>query len=173
MTRPRTSAGILLFRFRESGLEVLLGHMGGPLWARKDEAAWTIPKGEYDATRERVFDVALREFEEELGTAPPASKFLELGDVRQAGGKLVTIWAGEGDFDVETAVSNTFEMEWPKGSGKIRTYPEIDRAAWFSLERARNKLVRGQVVFLDRLLAVLQSAGSIPPPAEPDSEGLP
>jgi predicted NUDIX family NTP pyrophosphohydrolase len=167
MSRTRTSAGILLFRIGESGLEVLLGHMGGPLWARKDEAAWTIPKGEYDPSRERAFDVALREFEEELGAAPPASKFLELGETRQAGGKVVTAWAGEGDFDVETAVSNTFEMEWPKGSGKVRTYPEIDRAAWFTLERARSKLVTGQVVFLDRLLAVLQSTGSVPPPAEP------
>jgi predicted NUDIX family NTP pyrophosphohydrolase len=173
MARTRTSAGILLFRYGESGLEVLLGHMGGPLWASKDETAWTIPKGEYDPSAERPFDVALREFEEELGTAPPASKYLELGDVRQAGGKLVTIWAGEGDFDVESAVSNTFEMEWPKGSGRIRTYPEIDRAAWFSLDRARSKLVRAQVVFLDRLLAVLASTGSIPPPAIPDSESLP
>jgi predicted NUDIX family NTP pyrophosphohydrolase len=146
--------------------------MGGPLWASKDETAWTIPKGEYDATAEHAFDVAIREFEEELGAAPPASRFLDLGEVRQAGGKLVKVWAGEGDFDADAAVSNTFEMEWPKGSGKIRTYPEIDRAAWFTLERARSRLVRGQVVFLDRLLAALPSSGDLPPPVPPAAEGV-
>jgi predicted NUDIX family NTP pyrophosphohydrolase len=157
MPGPRTSAGCLLFRIREERPEVLLGHMGGPMWAKRDESAWTIPKGEYDASAERPFEVALREFEEELGAPPPATEFLELGSTRQSGGKLVTIWAAEGDFDAEAATSNTFEMEWPKGSGTIRTYPEIDRAAWFSIDEARMKLVKGQVVFLDRLLETLPS----------------
>jgi predicted NUDIX family NTP pyrophosphohydrolase len=157
MASSKTSAGCLLFRTREGKVEVLLGHMGGPLWAKRDEAAWTIPKGEYDPLRENAFDVALREFEEELGAAPPASRFLDLGSVRQASGKLVHVWAGEGDFDADSAVSNTFEMEWPKGSGKLRTFPEIDRAAWLGIEEARAKLVRAQTVFLDRLLATIDA----------------
>jgi predicted NUDIX family NTP pyrophosphohydrolase len=153
MPSSKTSAGLLLFRLREGRVEVLLGHMGGPFWIGKEDGAWTIPKGEYDPAHEDAFDVAMREFREELGSPPPATDFFELGETKQAGGKRVAVWGGEGDFDAATAVSNTFEVEWPKGSGKIRTFPEIERAAWLSIDEARTKLVRGQVVFLDRLLA--------------------
>ena len=163
MPGARTSAGILLFRIRDGRVVVLLGHMGGPLWERKDARAWSIPKGVYDAASERAFDVALREFEEELGAAPPASEFFELGEVRQSGGKRVQVWAGEGDFDAASAVSNTFEMEWPKGSGRMGTWPEIDRAAWLPIDDARDKLIAAQADFLDRLLARLESTGKIRP----------
>ena len=151
---PRTSAGVLLYRRRGSGLEVLIGHMGGPFWARKDDAAWSVPKGEYGAGEE-AFAVALREFEEELGSPVPASDFLPLGEVRQAGGKVLTVWAAEGDLDASAAHSNTFTLEWPPRSGRLQEFPEIDRAAWVSIDEARAKLVRGQVPLLDQLLAVL------------------
>jgi predicted NUDIX family NTP pyrophosphohydrolase len=147
---PRTSAGLLLYR-RAPGLEVLLGHMGGPFWARKDEAAWSVPKGEYEPGEE-AFAVALREFEEELGSPVPATDFLPLGEVTQAGGKVLTVWAAEGDLDAAAAHSNTFPLEWPPRSGRIQEFPEIDRAAWFPVDDARSKLVKGQVGFLDRLV---------------------
>jgi predicted NUDIX family NTP pyrophosphohydrolase len=150
---PKTSAGLLLYR-RSPGLEVLLGHMGGPFWARKDDAAWSVPKGEYDPGEE-PFAVALREFEEELGSPVPADDFLPLGEVRQSGGKVLTVWAAEGDFDAAAAHSNTFTLEWPPRSGRLQEFPEIDRAAWVPVDEARTKLVRGQVPLLDRLLDVL------------------
>ena len=150
---PKTSAGLLLYR-RSPGLEVLLGHMGGPFWARKDDAAWSVPKGEY-GPGEDAFAVALREFEEELGVPVPAQDFLPLGEVRQSGGKVFTAWAAEGDLDAAAAVSNTFTLEWPPRSGRLQEFPEIDRAAWLTVEEARTKLVRGQVPLLDRLLAAL------------------
>ena len=150
---PRTSAGLLLYR-RLPGLEVLLGHMGGPFWARKDEAAWSVPKGEYEAGEES-FAVALREFEEELGSPVPATDFLPLGEVKQAGGKVLTVWAAEGDLDAAATRSNTFSLEWPPRSGRIQEFPEIDRAAWLPVDEARIKLVRGQVPLLDRLIAAL------------------
>ena len=150
----RTSAGLLLYRRRGSDVEVLLGHMGGPFWARKDDAAWSIPKGEYQAGDD-AFAAALREFEEELGSPAPATEFLALGEVRQSGGKVLTVWAAEGDLDAETVRSNTFSLEWPPRSGRIQEFPEIDRAAWLFVEEARPKLVRGQVPLLDRLLAAL------------------
>jgi predicted NUDIX family NTP pyrophosphohydrolase len=153
---PRTSAGLLLYR-RVPGLEVLLGHMGGPFWARKDDAAWSVPKGEYGPDEE-PFAVALREFEEELGMPVPADDFLSLGEVRQAGGKVFTAWAAEGDLDAATAHSNTFTLEWPPRSGRIQEFPEIDRAAWVTVDEARTKLVRGQVPLLDRLLAAVADA---------------
>ena len=146
---PRTSAGLLLFR-RSPDVEVLLGHMGGPFWARKDDGAWSIPKGEY-GDGEDPFAVARREFEEELGSPVPASQFISLGAVKAASGKVLTVWAAEGAFDVATAVSNTFELEWPPRSGRVQTFPEIDRAAWFGLDEARRKVVKGQVPHLDRL----------------------
>ena len=146
----RTSAGILLYRRRPAGLEVLIGHMGGPFWARKDAGAWSIPKGEY-VDGEVPFDVARREFEEELGSPVPASEFVELGDVRQSGGKVLTVWAAEGDLDADASVSNTFELEWPPRSGRIQEFPEIDRSAWLPLAEARKALVKGQVPLLDRL----------------------
>ena len=146
----RTSAGILLHRPTPSGPEVLLGHMGGPFWAKKDAGAWSIPKGEY-GPGEDPFAVALREFEEELGTPVPAVDFLPLGDLRTTSSKVLTVWAAEGDLDASAAISNTFELEWPPRSGRIQQFPEIDRAAWFPLAEAREKLVTGQVGFLDRL----------------------
>jgi predicted NUDIX family NTP pyrophosphohydrolase len=154
---PRTSAGILLHRRGDTGREVLIGHMGGPFWARKDEAAWSLPKGEYGAD-EGAFDVALREFEEELGSPVPASEFVPLGEIRQSGGKVLTVWAAEGDLDADATTSNTFELEWPPRSGQVQQFPEVDRAAWVTVDVARTKLVKGQVPLLDRLLEVL--AGS-------------
>jgi len=145
----RTSAGVLLYRRTADGVEVLIGHMGGPFWAKKDAGAWSIPKGEY-GDGEEPFAVALREFEEELGSPCPAAEFTELGQVK-ANGKVLTIWAAEGDLDAAACVSNTFELEWPPRSGRIKEFPEIDRAAWVGLDAAREKLVKGQLPFLDRL----------------------
>ena len=146
----RTSAGILLHRPAPGGREVLIGHMGGPFWARKDAGAWSIPKGEY-GPGEDAFAVALREFEEELGTAVPAADFVPLGELRTTSSKVLTVWAAAGDLDASRCVSNTFELEWPPRSGRIQEFPEIDRAAWCSLPEAREKLVTGQIGFLDRL----------------------
>jgi predicted NUDIX family NTP pyrophosphohydrolase len=146
----RTSAGVLLYRRGQDGVvEVLIGHMGGPFWARKDDGAWSIPKGEY-GDGEDPFAVARREFEEELGSPVPAEDFLPLGQVRGSG-KLLTVWAAEGDLDAATCRSNTFALEWPPRSGRVQEFPEVDRAAWFGLDAARAKLVKGQVPFLDRL----------------------
>lgn len=147
----RLSAGLLLHRRRGDVIEVLLGHMGGPFWARKDEGAWSIPKGEYQPGDD-PFAAAKREFEEELGSAPPAADYHELGSVTQSGGKIVVAWAAEADFDAARAVSNTFELEWPPGSGRMQSFPEIDRAEWFTIGIASLKLVKGQLPFLDRLL---------------------
>ena len=151
----KPSAGLLLYRRihqdDEIVLELLLAHMGGPFWARKDEGAWSIPKGEYDPG-EDPFAAAKREFEEEMGSAPPRVTYRELGSVSQPGGKLVTAWAAEADFDAAGAVSNTFELEWPPGSGRLLSFPEIDKAGWFPMEVARVKLVRGQLPFIDRLI---------------------
>ena len=148
------SAGLLLHRPGAAGTEVLLGHMGGPFWARKDAAAWSIPKGEYGPDEEPLA-AARREFAEELGAPPPPGPPVALGEVRQRNGKLVSVWAIAGDFDVTNVVSNTFELEWPPRSGRIQAFPEIDRAAWFDVETARAKIVAAQAVFLDRLLALL------------------
>lgn len=153
--QARRSAGLLLFRRGRSGLEVLLAHPGGPLWARRDAAAWTVPKGEYGPDEEPLH-AARREFAEELGSpAPSTDALIELGDVRQRGGKIVTAWAAEGDFDPSTMTSNTFEMEWPPRSGRRRSFPEIDRAAWFDLPTAREKILPAQAEFLDRLAAIV------------------
>ena len=149
----RTSAGVLLYRRTADGVEVLIGHMGGPFWAKKDAGGWSIPKGEY-GDGEEAFAVALREFAEELGSPCPATEFRPLGELR-ASGKVLTIWAGEGDLDAAACVSNTFELEWPPRSGRIQEFPEIDRAAWVGLDEAREKLVKGQLPFLDRLAAVV------------------
>jgi len=153
---PRTSAGLLLYRRHpERGVEVLVGHMGGPFWARKDAGAWSIPKGEHGADEEPR-DVALREFAEEMGTPASVTDLVPLGEVRQSGGKRLTAWAAEGDVDAAAAVSNTFALEWPPRSGRLQEFPEIDRAAWMPLDEAREKLVRGQVPLLDRLLDLLR-----------------
>jgi predicted NUDIX family NTP pyrophosphohydrolase len=148
----KRSAGILPFR-RTDGeqVEVLLGHMGGPLWARKDAAAWSIVKGEYDKGEEPQA-AARREFQEELGLPVPEGELIPLGEARQPSGKIVTVWALEADLDPEQVVPGTFTMEWPRGSGRLQEFPEIDRAAWLGLPEAREKLVSGQRVFLDRLL---------------------
>jgi predicted NUDIX family NTP pyrophosphohydrolase len=146
----KQSAGILLYRKKNGELEVLLGHMGGPFWARKDAGGWSLPKGEYepDETPEAA---ARREFQEELGLPVPDGELVELGEVRQSGGKVVTAWALEGELDPELIVPGTFEMEWPKGSGRLQEFPEIDRAGWFDLAQARQKILKSQQPFLDRL----------------------
>jgi len=148
--KMKTSAGVLLYRHGEAGLEVLIGHMGGPFWERKDEGAWSIPKGEMKEG-ENTLEVAKREFEEELGSPPPEEPFLELGEIRQASGKRVVVFAVQGDLDAESIRSNSFAMEWPRGSGQIQEYPEIDRAVWLSPAEARQKLIPAQVQFLERL----------------------
>jgi predicted NUDIX family NTP pyrophosphohydrolase len=149
----RTSAGLVLYR-RGAGLEVLLGHMGGPYFARKDDGAWSIPKGEYDET-EPAFDAARREFAEEIGMPAPVGNYVDLGTVKQRNGKIVTAWAVEGDFDPEQLVCNTFELEWPPRSGRMETFPEIDRVAWFDVPTARTKALSSQGELFDRLVAAL------------------
>ena len=148
------SAGLLLYRVRDGAPEVLLGHMGGPFWARKDERAWSIPKGEY-GDDEDPLAAARREFVEETGSPPPDGEAVPLGEVRQSGGKRVVAWALEGDLDPATVRSNTFVMEWPPRSGRQQEFPEIDRAAWFDLDAARRKVVKGQVPLLDALEQLL------------------
>ena len=140
----------------DGDVEVLIGHPGGPFWARKDDGAWSIPKGEY-TEGEDPWVAAQREFEEELGKPPPQGPRIELAPVRQPSGKVITAFAVRGDLDITDAVSNTFEMEWPKGSGRIREFPEIDRVGWFSVEQARSKLLKGQRPLLDQLLAALEA----------------
>jgi predicted NUDIX family NTP pyrophosphohydrolase len=144
------SAGILLYRVADGEPEVLLVHPGGPFWARKDAGAWSIPKGEH-GDDEDAQAAALREFEEETGTALAPAALDELGSVRQKSGKHVTAWAVAGDLDADAIQSNTFEMEWPPRSGRKEAFPEVDRAAWFGLDAAREKLNPAQVAFLDRL----------------------
>ena len=148
-----TSAGLVLFRERgeDGGLEVLLGHMGGPFWARKDEGAWSIPKGELDSGEEPLAG-ALREFAEELGHAPPEGPVVELGEIRQKAGKRVIAFAVEGDFDPQEIAPGTFEMQWPPRSGRMQSFPEVDRVAWFDLVTAAAKIVRGQAELLERLV---------------------
>jgi predicted NUDIX family NTP pyrophosphohydrolase len=149
---PSRSAGLLLYRRSGAGLEVLLGHLGGPFFARRDDGAWSIPKGEY-APEEAPLAAARREFAEEFGSVAPATEeALELGTVTQRNGKLVTAWAVESDFDAAAIVSNTFEIEWPPRSGRRQEFPEIDRAAWFDLPTARQKMTAGQDALLDRLV---------------------
>ncbi|MFI9813366.1 NUDIX domain-containing protein [Saccharothrix variisporea] len=150
----KTSAGILLYRATADGLEVLIGHMGGPFWARKDAGAWSIPKGEPDGD-EPLTDTARREFTEELGLPVPEGELRPLGHVRQSGGKTVHVWALEGDLDPERVVPGTFTLEHPKGT--FREYPEVDRVAWVPLAQARPKLVTAQREFLDRLRDALTS----------------
>lgn len=146
----RQSAGLLLFRGTGAATEVLLAHMGGPLWARRDEGAWSLPKGEYGPDEEPLA-AARREFTEELGLPVPEGDPVELGAVKQKGGKVVTAWALEADLDPADVVPGTFEMEWPPKSGRRREFPEVDRVAWFDLPTAREKIVAGQRPLLDRL----------------------
>jgi predicted NUDIX family NTP pyrophosphohydrolase len=154
MPSPKTdSAGLLLFRLTAGGIQLLLGHPGGPFWKRKDHGAWSIPKGLIQPG-EQALAAARREFAEETGYHP-SGECISLGQAKQPGGKLVDIWALEGDWDTSQLRSNTFEMEWPPRSGKWQTFPEIDRAAWFNLADARQKILKGQAVFIDRLLDAL------------------
>jgi predicted NUDIX family NTP pyrophosphohydrolase len=161
---PNPSAGLLLYRLpdrgrpvRPPGLEVLLVHPGGPLWRRKDEGAWSIPKGEIEPGDEPR-STAEREFTEELGLRPPPGPRIDLGEITQRGGKRVRAWAVAGDLDVTEIHSNTFEMQWPPGSGRTLAFPEVDRAGWFSVAEARVKLVDAQAGFLDRLTGLLDAA---------------
>jgi len=151
MARAKTSAGLLMYRRVNDALEVLLAHPGGPLFARKDAGAWTVPKGEYGSDEEPLA-AARREFEEETGFPPAAAEYLELGSVKQRGGKTVRAWAFAGDWDVRELRSNTFSLEWPPRSGRQQEFPEIDRMQFFDLDTAREKLNPAQVDFLDRLV---------------------
>lgn len=146
----RHSAGLLLFRRTPEELEVLLGHMGGPFWAKKDAGAWTVPKGEY-APDEPAWEAARREFREELGLAPPDGAAVPLGEVTQKNGKIVTAWAVEADLDLTAFTPGTFAMEWPPRSGRVQEFPELDRVEWLGLGRARAVIIPAQATFLDRL----------------------
>jgi predicted NUDIX family NTP pyrophosphohydrolase len=149
MAMPKRSAGILMYRRGDKGLELLLVHPGGPFWRKRDAGAWSIPKGEY-SPGEDPLAVAAREFEEETG-ARARGEFQPLGELIQKGGKIVAAWAVEGDLDPATINSNTFEIEWPPKSGRKATFPEIDRAGWFSPEQAREKILPSQSPFITRL----------------------
>lgn len=154
---PKLSAGLLLYRIVDDVVEVLIAHPGGPFWARKDDGAWSVPKGEYLADEEPWL-AARREFTEELGAAPPDGPRRDLTPVRQAGGKIVTAFAVRGDFDPAAATSNLVTIEWPKGSGRIMEFPEIDRVGWFPVAVARAKLLVGQRPLLDELMAAPELA---------------
>jgi predicted NUDIX family NTP pyrophosphohydrolase len=151
---------ILMYRGSYSDLRLLLVHPGGPFWASKDQGAWSIPKGEYEPDEEPLI-CAIREFKEELGSAPQvagARAFLELGELAQLNGKVITAWAVEGDFETDTLSSNLFEMEWPPKSGRLQSFPEVDLADWFSVAKARKKIQPGEAPLIDRLLALLERA---------------
>ena len=156
--KPKLSAGVLLYRACDVVVEVLIAHPGGPFWARKDDGVWSIPKGEY-TEGEDPWTAAQREFSEEIGLAVPAGPRIEFGQLKQPSGKVVTAFAVRGDLDITDAHSNTFELEWPKGSGRVREFPEVDRVAWFPVAQARTKLLNGQRAFLDRLMAQPELAG--------------
>ncbi|MET3949991.1 NUDIX domain-containing protein [Arthrobacter sp. UYEF36] len=154
------SAGILLYRLGGgAGVDVWIAHMGGPFWARKDARAWSIPKGEY-LPDEDPLAAAQREFAEEMGTPAPVADYCPLGDFRQPSGKVITVFAAESDFAPEQIVSNTFDLEWPKGSGTVRSYPEIDDARWTGLHEARTKLVSGQLPILEALIQQVEGRGA-------------
>jgi predicted NUDIX family NTP pyrophosphohydrolase len=151
---PR-SAGLLPYRFGAGRmLELLIVHPGGPFWAKKDDGAWSIAKGEYELGADPQ-EAANREFVEELGLGLPPGPRVDLGEIRQPGGKLVHVWAVEADFEVDVIVSNQVELEWPPRSGVRMTFPEVDRAAWMSVASAKQKLLKGQVAFVDRLVRLL------------------
>ncbi|MET1042828.1 MAG: NUDIX domain-containing protein [Microbacteriaceae bacterium] len=157
------SAGVLLYQVNgpitdQAALRVWIAHMGGPFWARKDEHAWSIPKGEYDLDEDPLA-AALREFEEEIGASAPSVEYASLGSFRQPSGKIIAVFAAETDFQPAQIVSNTFSVEWPKGSGTVRDYPEIDDARWVDEPEARIKLVRGQLPILDALARHIRSRG--------------
>lgn len=147
------SAGILLYRFADGRPEVMLVHPGGPYWARKDEGAWTIPKGLCEAN-ESPLDAAKRELREETGFESQGP-FLDLGEIKQPSGKIIHVWAVEQDVDTARLVSNTFSLEWPRNSGVIREYPEVDRGQWFGIQEARKRILSGQAGFIERLMQAL------------------
>ena len=149
---PKLSAGLLMYRKRNGGLEVFLVHPGGPFWAKKDIGAWSIPKGEYKGDEDPL-DAARREFREETGFVVEG-QFEHLGEVKQTGGKIVTAWAIEGDCDPRDLISNTCQIEWPPRSGRLLEFPEVDSGRWFSLHDARKYILKSQAPFLDRLSAL-------------------
>ena len=153
----KKSAGLLMFRRASGGVEVFLVHPGGPFWARKDEGAWSIPKGEY-APGEDPLETAKREFQEETGFQA-SGDFIPLTSLKQPSGKVISAWALEGDCDAASIRSNTFSMEWPPRSGKQQEFPEVDRAGWFTIPAAKEKVLRGQVPFLDELKEILKKKG--------------
>ena len=155
---PKLSAGLLLYRVRSGHVEVLIGHPGGPFWARKDDGAWSIPKGEYDSGEE-PWQAAVREFAEELGSPAPPGPRIAFEPVKQPSGKVLSVFAVGADFDATEARSNTFSIEWPRGSGRLQEFPELDRVAWLPVAQARRKLLKGHRVFLDRLMAHPDLAG--------------
>ncbi len=150
----KESAGILMYRFRNSILEVFLVHPGGPYWAKKDLGSWSIPKGEFEQGEDRL-NAAKREFQEETGFLPEGN-FVALVPIKQAGGKVVYAWAVKGDGDAKTIVSNTFSMEWPPRSGKRQEFPEIDRAEWFTLAAAKERILKGQAGLLEELCEIVE-----------------
>jgi predicted NUDIX family NTP pyrophosphohydrolase len=152
---PKHSAGILLYRKVASVYEVLLVHPGGPFWAKKDLGAWSIPKGEFEPDEEPLA-AAKREFEEEVGAAPPAGDYISFGEFKQTSGKIVYAFALEADFNLEHFKSNMFQLEWPPKSGNTQEFPEVDRAAWLSLDDAKQKLVSGQALLLEALQTKLR-----------------
>lgn len=158
---PKKSAGLLLFRDVSGHLEVLLVHPGGPFWAKKDEGAWSIPKGEFEDDEDPLA-AAKREFQEETGVACPTGEVIPLEPVRQPSGKAVHAWAIKGDFDPAALKSNTFSMEWPPKSGRRQEFPEVDRAEWLSIDVAKRKILKGQVPFLDQLQQQLGGSGQAP-----------
>jgi predicted NUDIX family NTP pyrophosphohydrolase len=152
-TSKDRSAGILLYRWGQASLEVFIGHMGGPFWARKIEGSWSIPKGLVEGS-EDLLDTAIREFEEEIGVAAPAIDYRLLGDFRYSSGKVVTIFIGESDLHVDEVKSEPITVEWPRGTGRMHSFPEIDEVRWAPLDEARTKLVKGQIPALDALAAI-------------------
>ncbi|MFE7845798.1 NUDIX domain-containing protein [Microbacterium sp. NPDC057407] len=158
---PVHSAGLLLYRVTDAAPEVFIAHMGGPYWSSKDEGAWSVPKGEYDPDSETALDAALREFEEELGVAPPPEPYAELGTWSYASGKRITVFVADGaGFAPDEFVFGEFELEWPPRSGRTASFPEVDRAEWMPVADARAKLVKGQRPALDALEQRLSAAGA-------------
>lgn len=153
--RTKISAGLMMYRRREGRIEVFLAHPGGPYFKNRDEGAWSIPKGEVEGV-DGLLETALREFEEETGIVPPTHDLIELGQVKQKGGKVVIAWAFEGDLEQGRPItSNTFPLEWPPGSGRIQDFPEIDRAEFFDVATAKRKINRAQAALIDALIARL------------------
>jgi predicted NUDIX family NTP pyrophosphohydrolase len=150
----KRSAGILMYRRADAGVEVLLVHPGGPFWARKDLGAWSIPKGEHEDDEDGL-TTARREFAEETGTVLAPGELIALGAIKQRAGKVVQAWAAEGDLDAAAVKSNSFTMQWPPRSGQMKEFPEVDRAEWFGLDEARERIIPAQAAFLDRLAAGL------------------